>query len=87
MAAVKILAEKGADLDSPQPRAKIPSSEAYMPRNESYQTRNLSRDYTRQDSSATMLADKSPATETTQLADSSRTEAGPILQIDEEEES
>jgi len=51
MAAVKILAEKGADLDSPQLRAKIPSSEAYMPRNESYQTRNLSRDYTRQDSS------------------------------------
>jgi hypothetical protein len=34
-----------------------------------------------------MLADKSPATETTQLADSSRTEAGPILQIDKEEES
>ncbi len=51
MAAVKILAEKGADLDSPQPRAKTPSSEAYRPRNESYQTRNLSRDYTRQDSS------------------------------------
>jgi hypothetical protein len=34
-----------------------------------------------------MLANKSPATETTHLADSSRTEAGPILQIDKEEDS